>query len=98
MVEQILGRRVRGRRGGGRSADARRGAGQALAQTPWMLPRNPDAPTEPLSEEGVQAIHDGAMRVLEEIGIEFLNDEAKGSWPRPAARSRAPMSGWAATS
>ncbi len=77
MVEQILGRRVRGRRGGGRSADARRGAGQALAQTPWMLPRNPDAPTEPLSEEGVQAIHDGAMRVLEEIGIEFLNAEAK---------------------
>jgi trimethylamine--corrinoid protein Co-methyltransferase len=26
--------------------------------------------------EGVQAIHDGAMRVLEEIGIEFLNTEA----------------------
>jgi trimethylamine--corrinoid protein Co-methyltransferase len=43
---------------------------------PWRIPVNPDAPTEPLSEEGVAAIHDTAMRVLEEIGIEFLNDEA----------------------
>ena len=25
----------------------------------------------------MHAIHDGAMRVLEEIGIEFLNQEAK---------------------
>ncbi|MEL6101050.1 MAG: trimethylamine methyltransferase family protein, partial [Pseudomonadota bacterium] len=31
---------------------------------------------EPLTEEGVQAIHDGAMRILEELGIEILNDEA----------------------
>ena len=42
-----------------------------------MLPVNTDKPTEPLDEEGVQAIHRGAMRVLEEIGIEFLNEEAK---------------------
>ncbi len=42
----------------------------------WRLPVNPDRPTEPLSEEGVSAIHDTAMRVLEEIGVEFLNDEA----------------------
>ena len=41
------------------------------------MPSNSDAPTEPLDEDGVHAIHDGAMRVLEEIGIEFLCEEAK---------------------
>ncbi|MCZ7676120.1 MAG: trimethylamine methyltransferase family protein [Roseovarius sp.] len=33
-------------------------------------------PVEPLDEDGIMAIHDGAMRILEEIGITFLNDEA----------------------
>jgi len=44
---------------------------------PWQIPVNTDAPTEPVTEEQVHAIHDGAMRILEEIGIEFLNDEAR---------------------
>jgi trimethylamine--corrinoid protein Co-methyltransferase len=43
---------------------------------PWRLIRNIDRPTEPLGPEGVNAIHEGAMRILEEIGIEFLNHEA----------------------
>ena len=68
--------RRRGRRHGGRSANVRRSAA-AVKQIPWGLPRNSDAPTEPLDENGVRAIHDGAMRVLEEIGIEFIHDEAK---------------------
>jgi trimethylamine---corrinoid protein Co-methyltransferase len=49
----------------------------AIAQMPWAQPVNTDRPTEPLDAEGVAAIHDAAMRVLEEIGIEFLNEEAK---------------------
>ena len=65
---------ARRRRGGGRSGNTRRG-GAAIEQMPWRIPRNPDRPIEPLSEEGVQAIHDAAMRILEEIGIEFLNEE-----------------------
>jgi trimethylamine--corrinoid protein Co-methyltransferase len=64
------------RRGGGRSGNARRG-GPSLAQLPWSQPRNPDRPTEPLTPERVEAIHIGAMRVLEEVGIDFLNEEAK---------------------
>ncbi len=67
---------ARRRRSGGRSAN-RRGAGPTIRQLPWQIPVNSDAPTEPLTEEQVQAIHDGAMRVLEEIGIEFLNDESR---------------------
>ncbi|MEM9843747.1 MAG: trimethylamine methyltransferase family protein [Pseudomonadota bacterium] len=66
----------RKRRGGGRAGNANRRGAQAISQMPWNPPIVPDRPTEPLTEEGVQAIHDGAMRILEEIGIAFLNDEA----------------------
>jgi trimethylamine--corrinoid protein Co-methyltransferase len=53
-----------------------------VKQNPWALPVNSDAPTEPLDEDGVHAIHDGAMRVLEEIGIEILCEEAKDIFAR----------------
>ena len=76
MATQHSSARRRTRRAGGHSAN-RRGAGPAITQLPWELPINSDAPTEPLTEEQVQAVHDGAMRVLEEIGIEFLNDESR---------------------
>jgi trimethylamine--corrinoid protein Co-methyltransferase len=43
---------------------------------PWRQIVNLDNPTEPLRPEGVEAIHEGAMRILEEIGIDFYNAEA----------------------
>ena len=63
------------RKRGGRAGNTRRG-GAAIRQLPWTDVINTDRPTEPLPPEGVAAIHDGAMRVLEEIGIEFLHPEA----------------------
>jgi trimethylamine--corrinoid protein Co-methyltransferase len=67
---------LRRRRAGGRAANtARRSVGH-VDQMPWRIPVNRDRPVEPLDEAGVAAIHDGAMRILEEIGIEFLNGEA----------------------
>ena len=70
-----MARNSRGRRSGGRSGNKRRG-GPAIRQADWSIPLNSDTPTSPLTPEGVAAIHDGAMRILEEIGIEFLNEEA----------------------
>ncbi len=67
----------RGRRAGGRSGNTRRSTTKAIEQLDWRIPTNPDRPTEPLSEDAVAALHDTVMRVLEEIGIEFLNEEAK---------------------
>ena len=67
---------TRRRRGGGRAGNAARRGGTVIDQMPWNVPVNVDRPTEPLDEAGVAAIHDGAMRILEEIGIEFLNPEA----------------------
>ncbi len=66
----------RARAGGRAGAAGRRGT--AFPQMPWSPPINRDAPVEPLGPEGVEAIHDGAMRILEEIGVEFLNEEAAG--------------------
>ena len=74
-AEQPTPRR-RSRRSGGKRGNLR-GSGPAIKQMPWQIPVNSDAPTCPLREEQVLAIHDGAMRILEEIGIEFLHDEAR---------------------
>ena len=68
--------RQRRQRGGGRAGNAARRGGAVIEQSPWRIPLNPDRPTEPLDAGGVNAIHEGAMRILEEIGVVFLNPEA----------------------
>ena len=64
------------RRSGGRRGNAARRGTAVIQQKPWAMIENTDRPTEPLDEDGVARIHDGAMRILEDIGIEFLNEEA----------------------
>ncbi len=66
----------RKRRSGGRAGNAARRGGAVIEQSPWRIPVNLDRPTEPLDAAGVNAIHEGAMRILEEIGVVFLNPEA----------------------
>jgi trimethylamine--corrinoid protein Co-methyltransferase len=65
------------RRGGGRAGNASRRGSDVIDQMPWRIPVNTDRPTEPLDPDGVAAIHNGAMTILEDIGIEFLNEEAQ---------------------
>jgi trimethylamine---corrinoid protein Co-methyltransferase len=67
---------TRKKRSGGRAGNQGRRGTSVIEQMPWRIPFNHDRPTEPMPPEGVAAIHDGAMRILEEIGIEFLNTEA----------------------
>ena len=64
------------KRAGGRAGNKVRAGTSVIDQMPWRIPVNPDRPIEPLDADGVQAIHRGAMRILKEIGIEFLNPEA----------------------
>jgi len=66
----------RRRRAGGRAGNKTRAGSSVIDQMPWRIPVNPDRPTEPLDADGVQAIHRGTMRILKEIGIEFLNPDA----------------------
>ena len=79
---------TRRKRHGGRAANTAKRGGDHLDQLSWRVPKNTDRPTEPLGPEGVQAIHDGAMRVLEEIGIEFLNEEALDLFRKAGATVR----------
>jgi trimethylamine---corrinoid protein Co-methyltransferase len=73
----MTGIEVKRRRGGGRAGHARP-EGVLAGQMPWRVPEVPDRPIEPLDGEGVERIHRTALRILSEIGIEFLNDEALG--------------------
>jgi trimethylamine---corrinoid protein Co-methyltransferase len=66
----------RRKRSGGRAGNAARRGGALIEQSPWRLPVNLDRPTEPLDATGMNAIHEGAMTILEEIGIAILNPEA----------------------
>jgi trimethylamine---corrinoid protein Co-methyltransferase len=66
----------RKRRAGGRAGNKIRAGTATIDQMPWRIPQNPDRPTEPLDEGGVERIHKAAMRVLRDIGIEMLNPDA----------------------
>ena len=58
-----------------RRSRARRSAA-SLNQPPWRNLRNPYRPLEVLADEQIEAIHDASMRILEEVGMDFLHPEA----------------------
>ncbi|MDZ7829567.1 MAG: trimethylamine methyltransferase family protein [Halofilum sp. (in: g-proteobacteria)] len=60
-----------------READAATSASAAIVQPEWSQLRYTDPPVEPLDAEGVERIHEAAMTILEEIGIEFLHEDAR---------------------
>ena len=57
------------RRREGRSANV-------VNQLPWRSVENPIPPIALLSEDQLEAIHQTSLRILEELGIEFMSDEA----------------------
>ncbi len=63
------------RRGRGRAERERR-SGSTLNQLKWRRVENPYLPIEVLHAEQIEAIHDTSLRVLEEIGMDFLHPEA----------------------
>ena len=48
-----------------------------IEQLPGTQPVYTDPPTEPLDEDGLEAVHDAAMRIVEGIGIDFLHEDAR---------------------
>ncbi|MEM9783406.1 MAG: trimethylamine methyltransferase family protein [Pseudomonadota bacterium] len=73
---QADGRPARRRRAGGRSGNQRRGS-TVPAQLPWGPPVLVDPPIDPLDPDQVAAMDDATMRILEEIGIDFLHPRAR---------------------
>ena len=62
------------RRRGGRARGER---SRLPEQRPWAQPRRAFLPTELLSADELEAIHDASLRVLEEIGLDILDPEAR---------------------
>ncbi len=68
----------------GRRKGSRRARNRAVSAAPvkieqpnWQQPRNPFPPMKLISDDQVEAIHNASLQVLEEIGMDFINDEAR---------------------
>lgn len=76
------------KRRGGRAARQRALQARAVHHRPGLVRNLPV--TELLTEEGTELIHDAALRVIEEIGVEFRDDAALELWRRAGARVEGP--------
>ena len=56
-----------------------------LAQLPWKQPRRHFAPLRLLSDDQIETIHKGILDLLEEIGMDILNPEARQIFSRAGA-------------
>ncbi|MCP4329189.1 MAG: trimethylamine methyltransferase family protein [Alphaproteobacteria bacterium] len=56
--------------------ERRRPRATGVVQAPWRRIRVPYPPLEVLSREQVELIHDRALAILEELGLEVLSEEA----------------------
>ena len=73
-MDTAAGEGLKRRRRGGRDAHAR---SSLPPQRPWSQPRMPYRPTEVVSADELEAIHLGSLRILSEIGMDFLDPDAR---------------------
>ncbi|MEX0699149.1 MAG: trimethylamine methyltransferase family protein [Acidimicrobiia bacterium] len=67
----------RGSEEGSTRSDRRASRGGAgIHQLPWRPPNNPYRPIEVISDDQVEAIHVASLRILADIGMDFLHPEA----------------------
>ena len=57
-----------------------------LDSLPFKVLENPMPPVEMLSAAQIERIHEASMHILEQIGIDFLDDEALDIWEAAGAR------------
>lgn len=48
-----------------------------LQQLPWQILKNPYKPIEIIYEEQIEQIHHTSMRILEEVGMDILDEDAR---------------------
>ncbi len=77
-VETQAGRTRAGRRSG-------RPTHAAAEQKPFRQPRRRFPPVDLVSADELEAIHDASLTILEEIGMDFLHEEAKAILKRAGA-------------
>jgi trimethylamine--corrinoid protein Co-methyltransferase len=57
-----------------------------LLQIPFRQLHNPLPPVEILSPEQVENLHESSLNVLENVGLDFFDDEALDIWQKAGAR------------
>ena len=60
-------------------------SGGAVTQSPWTQVRYRTAPTNVLSADQVEAIHEAALLALQELGLKILLPEARATGLRATA-------------
>lgn len=73
-MDTAAGQGLQRRRAGGREGHAR---SSLPMQRPWSQPRMRYAPTEVISADELESIHIASLRVLSEIGMDFLDVDAR---------------------
>ena len=53
---------------------------------PFRQPRNPWTPVDILNPEQVEQLHNASMEILENTGIDFLDDETLTIWEKAGAK------------
>ena len=57
-----------------------------LAHIPWLAVKNRMPPLNRVDSEAVENLHEASMRILEDIGIAMLDDEAMDLWAQAGAK------------
>ena len=68
-----------------RRTESRRASPIDASSAPFRSLRNPWPPLEVISADEVERLHEAAMHILENVGVEFLDAEALDLWARAGA-------------
>jgi len=69
-----------------RSARRRRRSQSPFFKIPFQQVRNSLSPLEIVSPEQIEQLHQASMHILEEIGLDFLDDEVLDLWQQAGAK------------
>jgi len=82
----MTGAAERRERGGTRARQGRTGPKGSVPQLPWRETVNPYPPVEIVSADQLEAIHEAALRTLEDMGMRILLPEARAIYRQAGAR------------
>ena len=69
-----------------RAEERRKRSELPLLKLPFRQLRNRLPPLELISPEQIEQLHEASMRILEEVGLDFLDAEALDLWAKAGAR------------
>jgi trimethylamine--corrinoid protein Co-methyltransferase len=74
------------RRAARRAEERRKRSESPLLKIPFRQPRNALRPLELLSPDQIEQLHAASLRILEDIGLDFTDEEALDLWEKAGAK------------